>query len=110
MANELFFDKTNNAVKIKLEQSIEDFEQQENNPIYLKQEGISFNVMLESIIERHYRAYLDAYKADKMELAKVHQDTLKDLYTIKNGVYPNTDEEYLRWLAFWGELAENYGS
>lgn len=82
----------------------------ENTPIYLRQEGISFNVTLESIIERHYRAYLTAYKAEKMELAKVYQETLKDLYTLKNGVYPNTDEEYLHWLAFWGYLAENYGS
>lgn len=81
-----------------------------SDPIYLKQTGLSADDILESVIERHYRAYLTAYKAEQMELAKVHQDTLKDLYTIKNGVYPNTDEEHLRWVAFWGNLAENYGS
>lgn len=72
--------------------------------------NLDSSVILESVIERHYKAYLNAYKNEQMDLAKIYQTTLKDLYTLKYGVYPSHDEEQPRWLAFWGNLAENYGS
>lgn len=64
--------------------------------------------LLESIIERHYKAYLAAYaKADDLT-AIVEQDFLKDLYTIKNGKHPN--EDTYGWFGFWQKLGEEYGS
>lgn len=64
--------------------------------------------VLESVIERHYKAYLEAYAKSDDLTAIIEQDFLKDLYTIKNGKHPN--EDTYGWLGFWRELGEEYGT
>lgn len=67
--------------------------------------------MLDLIIEKHYKAYLQHYAEMNEEQTHVEQEVLKDLYAIKYGEHPdNADSDISRYMAFWEELGEIYGN